>query len=143
MIRAIVDAGPLVTFCDRRDSRHDWVVEVFQKIVGPLLTCEAVMAEALYLTRHRADMQDSLLAMVGEGLLSLPFALEREVENIRSLRRQYQNIPISLADACLVRLAEEFDGHHVCTFDTDFVIYRKRGKTPISLISPNIPGIDA
>lgn len=135
-----MDTGPLVTFCDRRDSRHGWVVEAFQKIASPLLTCEAVMAEALYLTRHRSDMQDALLAMIGEGLLSLPYTLERDVENIRGLRRQYQNIPMSLADACLVRLAEEFDGHHVCTFDSDFSIYRKHGKTPIPLITPADPG---
>jgi predicted nucleic acid-binding protein len=133
----IIDAGPLVTFCDRRDRRHGWVVEVFRHIAGPLLTCESVMAEALYLTRHRADMQDALLAMIGEGLLSLPFNLERDVENIRSLRLQYQNVPMSLADACLVRLAEEFDGHQVCTFDSDFIVYRKHGKTPISLITPD------
>ncbi len=136
MKQAIIDAGPLVTFCDRRDRRHGWVVEVFHQIAGPLLTCEAVMAEALYLTRHRADMQDSLLAMIEEGLISIPFDLERDVEIIRSLRRRYENVPMSLADACLVRLAEEFDGHHVCTFDSDFAVYRKHGKTPISLITP-------
>jgi len=94
------------------------------------------MAEALYLTRHRADMQDALLAMIEKGLLSIPFNLEREVRGIRTLRQQYQNVPMSLADACLVHLAEAFDDHHVCTFDSDFTIYRKHGRTPIPLIIP-------
>lgn len=137
MIRAIIDAGPLVTFCDRRDSRHEWVVETLRKVGGPLLTCEAVIAEALYLTRHRADMQDALLAMIEKGLLSLPFILEREVRGIRHLRQRYQNVPMSLADACLVHLAEAFDDHEVCTFDSDFTIYRKHGRTPIRLITPD------
>lgn len=137
MIKTIIDTGPLVAFCDRRDSRHIWVVDVFQRIASPLLTCEAVMAEALYLTRHRMDMQDSLLAMIQEGLLSLPYDLERDVKNIRSLRQRYENVPMSLADACLVRLAEEFDGHHICTFDSDFVIYRKQGNVTIPLITPD------
>lgn len=136
MKHAIVDAGPLVTFCDRRDSRHGWVVETFKNVRGPLLSCEAALAEALYLTRHRADMQDALLAMVAAGMISLPFTLEREVERIRELRRQYHTVPMSLADACLVRLAEVFDDHHVCTFDADFTIYRKYGQETISLISP-------
>jgi uncharacterized protein len=135
--RAIIDAGPLVTFCDRRDSRHEWVAKSLNRVGGPLLTCEAVIAEALYLTRHRADMQDVLLAMIEKGLLSIPFILEREVSGIRKLRQQYQDVPMSLADACLVHLAETFDDHHVCTFDSDFAIYRKHGRTPISLITPD------
>ena len=136
MKRAIIDAGPLVAFCDRRDTRHAWVAQTFQTVQSPLLTCEAVMAEALYLTRHRADMQDALLAMISRGFLTLPFALEREVGAIRELRQQYQNVPMSLADACLVRLAESFDDHHLCTFDSDFAIYRKHRREPIPLISP-------
>lgn len=136
MIRAIIDTGPLVAFCDRRDRRHEWVAGAFRKIAGPLLTCEAVMAEALYLTRHRADMQDALLQMVEEGLISMPFVLEREVKRIRRLRQQYQDVPMSLADACLLHLAEVYDDHHLCTFDSDFTIYRKHGRSPVPLLSP-------
>ena len=139
MIRAIIDAGPLVAFCDRRDRHHSWVAQTLRGLACPLLTCEAVLAEALYLTRHRADMQDALLEMLEGGMISIPFILEQEVKAIRNLRQKYQSVPMSLADACLVALAEAHDDHRICTFDSDFSIYRKHGRSPIPVISPNQP----
>jgi predicted nucleic acid-binding protein len=121
--RAIVDTGPLVAFCDRRDRRHGWVVETFK-------------SEALFLVRHRMDMQDSLLSMVTRRLVTIPFRLEEEIEPVRSLRARYENVPMSLADACLVRMTEMFETHHFCTFDSDFTIYRKHGREPLLLLSP-------
>jgi uncharacterized protein len=136
VIGAIVDAGPLVAFCDRRDQRHGWTVKAFKAVAGPMVTCEAVLAEALFLVRHRADMQDALLAMVSRRQLTIPFHLEEEVEAVRELRRRYADVPMSLADACLVRLAEVCAGRHVCTFDSDFSIYRRNARDPIPLLTP-------
>lgn len=60
-----------------------------------------------------------------------------EAWDVRLLRAKYRDLPMSLADACLVRLAEMCDDHHVCTLDADFTIYRKHGRTPIPLIKPS------
>jgi uncharacterized protein len=49
MLPAIVDTGPLVAFLDRAEQHHRWVVEQLQEMVPPLLVCEPVLAEAMYL----------------------------------------------------------------------------------------------
>jgi len=133
----IVDAGPLTALLDAGDAWHPWAVARFKEIAGPLVTVEAVIAEACFLLRRNPGAQEDLLQMVADGLLRIPFSLENEVESVRQLRAKYRDLPMSLADACLVRLAEVLGDHHVCTLDSDFRIYRKYGRTPIPLISPH------
>jgi hypothetical protein len=55
---------------------------------------------------------------------------------VRLLRQKYRDIPMSLANACLVRMAEKFDDYALCTLDSDFTVYRKHGRQPIPLITP-------
>lgn len=70
-------------------------------------------------------------------LLRVEFALTGEIGQLRLLRAKYRDIPMSLADACLARMAEKFDDHAVCTLDSDFTIYRKHRREPIPLITPS------
>lgn len=134
--RAIVDTGPLVAFLDRREARHGWIAEQAETLVLPWLLCEAVLAESWHLLRKLPRAQEALLEMVETGLLKVEFALSDEIEPVRRLRTKYRDIPMSLADACLVRMAEKFDDYAICTLDADFTIYRKHGRQPIPLITP-------
>ena len=133
----IVDTGPLVAFLDRREAHHDWIAERSQMFTLPWLLCEAVLAASWHLLRRLPGAQDVLLDMVEGGLLKVEFALASEIGQVRLLRRKYRDIPMSLADACLVRMAELFDDHAICTLDADFTVYRKHGRKPIPLITPS------
>ena len=82
-------------------------------------------------------MQDALLSMVVGGAISIPFQLEAEIGAVRGLRHRYANVPMSLADACLVRMAELHPEASVCTLDSDFTIYRRHGRDPIPLLKPD------
>lgn len=135
--RVIVDSGPLVAFLDRRESRHAWISEQAKTLPLPWLLCEAVLAESWHLLRSLPRAQDAMLEMVEIGLLKVEFALTGEIGQLRLLREKYRDIPMSLADACLVRMAETFDDHAVCTLDSDFTIYRKHRREPIPLITPS------
>lgn len=104
---------------------------------SPLLTVEPVITEAMFLLRRHPHAQDKLLQMVCRGDLSIPFGLEAEAETVRLLREKYRDLPMSLADACLVRMAELHPSSVVCTIDSDFKIYRKYGRSPIPLITPD------
>lgn len=138
MIRwVIVDAGPLTAFLNADDMRHHWAVEAFRQTEGPMLTVEPVLTEVMFLLKRHPDAQERLMGWVTKGALRIPFRLEEEAEPVRLLRAKYRDLPMSLADACLVRLAEMLDDHHVCTLDSDFTIYRMHGKTPIPLITPD------
>ena len=132
----IVDTGPLVAFLDRREAHHGWMAEQARTLALPWLLREAVLAESWHLLRRLPAAQDALLEMVENGLLKMEFALSDDIEAVRLLRQKYRDIPMSLADACLVRMAEKFDDHAICTLDSDFTVYRKHGRHPIPLVTP-------
>ncbi len=133
--RVIVDTGPLVALLNRADTHHAWVVQQLQDIAPPMITCEAVLAEATYLTRAVPGARAALIEMLGEGFLSIGMALADHHSAILSMVRRYTDVPMSLADACLVRLAEIYPQSPVLTLDSDFGMYRKNGRQVIDVIS--------
>jgi predicted nucleic acid-binding protein len=132
----ILDTGPLVALLDAGDKAHAWTVHQFKQITAPMLTCEPVLAEAMYLLRSLRPAQEKILEWIERGALLCPFVLSAEVPQVSALWKKYADVPMSLADACLVRMAEQFDGRSLCTLDSDFTIYRKHGHEPIPLIMP-------
>jgi uncharacterized protein len=131
----IVDTGPLVALLNKTDTHHAWVVQQLKDIAPPMITCEAVLAEATYLTRSVPGARAALIEMVGEGFLSIGLALADQHGAILKLVRRYTDVPMSLADACLVRLAEMQPQSPVLTLDSDFKVYRKNGRQVIEVIS--------
>lgn len=136
MTEIIVDTGPLVAYLDRGDIDHGWAKETFSSITRPLLTCEAVIAEALFLLARGGIPQDGMLGMLDRGLVLPEFRLNLEIGAIRQLMKAYHDVPMSLADACLVRMAELHEGSKVMTLDSDFSIYRKSRRKVIPLLRP-------
>ena len=131
----IVDTGPLVALVNRRDTFHAWARASFGSAGTPFSTCEAVIAEACYLTgRHGA----TLVVELGErGFLTTSFALNSEWSSVLRLMRRYSSVPMSLADACLVRMSELAPTSKVLTLDSDFRIYRRNGRQVIPTIMPD------
>jgi predicted nucleic acid-binding protein len=121
---------------DRRERHHAWVVEQIRALEPPLLVCEAVLTEAMFLLARLPAAQDALLGLLDNGALRVAFQVAEHVPALRGLRAKYQDQPMSLADACIVRMAEVFDRHRVFTLDSDFTVYRKHGNKPIPLICP-------
>lgn len=136
MNEILIDTGPLVAYLDASDKDHRWAKAHFLRMTRPLLTCEAVIAESLFLLRRGGITPDGLLALVRRGLVIPRFSLADEIEAIQQLMRNYQNIPMSLADACLVRMAEIHDRAMVMTLDSDFTVYRKSRRKVIPLLKP-------
>ena len=134
--RFIADTGPIVALLSARDRYHAWAREAFAAVEPPAVTCEAVLAEAWHLLTGTSKGQGALLDMLGTGALAVDFALGAELAAVRRLVARYRSRPMSLADACIVRLAELFDDAEVVTLDSDFSIYRKHGRQAIPLISP-------
>jgi predicted nucleic acid-binding protein len=136
MTSAIVDTGPLVAFFDRAERHHNWVAERFGELDAPLLVCEPVLAEAMYLLARYPKAQDALLELIQNGALIVAFHVDEHIDALRKMLRKYGDTPISLADACIVRMSEINDRHAVLTLDSDFLIYRKHGRAPLTLIHP-------
>ena len=133
---AIVDTGPLVAFFDRAERHHRWAAETIEKLEAPLLVCEPVLTEATYLLARYAKAQDTLFELLQNGALHIALRIEDHVDALRRLMQKYRDTPMSLADACVVRMAEVHDRHDVLTLDADFSVYRKHGRVPLKLIHP-------
>jgi uncharacterized protein len=133
---AIVDTGPLVAFFDRAERHHRWVAERVEEIEVPLLVCEPVLAETMHLLARHPRAQDALFDLLQNGALNIAFQLHEHVGALRKLVQKYRDVPMSLAEACVVRMAEIYEQHAVLTLDSDFSIYRKHGRAPIALIYP-------
>lgn len=136
MPAAIADTGPLVAFLDRAERHHTWTVARIDELEAPLLVCEPVLAEAMHLLARLAAAQDVLLALLENGALSIALRVEDHVPELRRLLRKYRDQPMSLADACIVRMAELYESHSVLTLDSDFLVYRNHGRHPLALIHP-------
>lgn len=132
----IIDTGPLVAAINRKDRFHPWVVQQLSNIQMPLYTCEAVVSEACFLLQMVYGAQQALLAWLNQGLLMIDFQLSAEVAAVRALMERYESVPMSLADACLVRMVELRPNSTVLTLDTDFMVYRINRNQPIPAILP-------
>jgi predicted nucleic acid-binding protein len=136
MRAAIVDTGPLVAFLDRAERHHRWVAERIEELDAPLLICEPVLAETMYLLARLPRAQDAVFGLLENRSLKIALRIEEHVPELRRLQQKYRDTPMSLADACIVRMAEMHEHYAVLTVDSDFSIYRKHGRLPIELIEP-------
>lgn len=134
--QVICDAGPLVAFLNRRDRYHGWAVAQWDQIEPPLLSCEAAVSEACFLLRTLPGGPDAVMELIRRGVLNLAFALSDDIEPVAALMKKYAAVPMSLADACLVRMAEQFDASPILTLDSDFTLYRKFKRQVIPLLMP-------
>jgi len=134
---ANVDTGPLVAFFDRAERHHRWVTERVDELDAPLLVCEPVLTETVYLLARYPRAQDALLDLLQNGALSIAFRIEEHLVEVRRLLQKYRDTPMALADACVVRMAEIHDRHAVLTLNSDFLVYRKHGRVPLPLIHPS------
>lgn len=136
MKAVLADTGPLVAFLDRSSQHHRWAVERFSELTDPLLSCQPVVTEALFLLKRGGMDPDGLLQLIQRGDLLCQFDLSGEVDVFRRLLRKYQDLPATLADVCLVRMSELRARSAVLTLDRDFTIYRRNGRGVIPLIAP-------
>ncbi|MEY2428266.1 MAG: uncharacterized protein QOJ40_1151 [Verrucomicrobiota bacterium] len=134
--RTVVDTGPLVALLSRADRYQDWAREEFERLTPPVFTCEAVLSEAQFLVHERGGNPLAVLEMVQRGILGVVFELEDEVERLLELQRTYADVPMSLADACLVRMTELHDRSRLMTTDSDFRIFRRNRRQIIPLLAP-------
>lgn len=132
-MNGIADTGFLVAFANRNDRHHDWAVGVAEQLTAPLLTCEAVLAEAAF----HLGSAGLALAMVQEGLVELSFDCREHLPQLAALAARYADRHPDLADLCLIRMSELHPRHPVVTVDrADFRVYRRNKREAIPLICP-------
>lgn len=132
----IADTGPLVALLLEDDAHHVWAVERVRELPAPFLTCEPVLAETFHLVSRLHNGTRRFFEMLESGLLVVGFDLLADWKPVAKLALKYVNLPMSLADACLVRMSELQKEALVFTLDNHFRIYRKNGRQIIPTIMP-------
>ena len=120
----------------KSDKFHQWAKVELSKINPPLLTCEAVVVESCFLLKSTYGVVDLIFYLLRTKQITIPFSLTNEMAEVEVLMKRYENVPMSLADACLVRMSELIPGSVILTLDSDFRIYRKNRNEAIDLIIP-------
>jgi predicted nucleic acid-binding protein len=132
----LLDTGPLVAFLNRRDRYHAWAKQSLDEAEPPLLTCEAVLSEACFLLRDYERGPEAVIDLVDRGLLAVSLNLEKEAGPLKLLLARYAEVPMSLADACLVRMSELHPEAVLLTLDSDFKVYRKNRRSMVPVLIP-------
>ena len=130
----LVDAGFVIALLSRRDRHHRWAVAQSPSLPPPWKTCDAVLSEAFHLLGSRG--RPALSALLRRGAVVLAFVFADELDRILSLMRKYADVPMSLADACLVRMSETLADPIILTTDADFRVYRRHGRQVVPCITP-------
>ncbi|GDX78325.1 pilus biogenesis protein [Deltaproteobacteria bacterium] len=130
----LLDTGVIVALLDRSERRHADCARAIQGLGATLITCEAVLAEACYLLRGVQGASAAVLANVGKGTFQIPFHLASEAGDVATLMERYADVPMDLADASLVRLAELVDTPRILTLDADFRTYRWQRRRVFDLL---------
>lgn len=130
----LVDAGFVIALLSRRDRHHRWAVAQSPRLPPPWKTCDAALSEAFHLLGSHG--QPALTGLLRRGAVIPAFDLVDELERVLSLMQKYVNVPMSLADACLVRMSETFADPVVVTTDADFGIYRRHGRQVVPCLTP-------
>ena len=106
MTRIIIDTGPIVAFLNKRDRFFTWANVTFNMLEPPVYTCEPVVSEACFLLRNIEGGSVAVAELIERKLVEIDFDMSGEIQAVKKLMSKYANVPMSLADACLVRMAE-------------------------------------
>jgi predicted nucleic acid-binding protein len=133
MKAVLLDASCIVALLDVAEPRHAECLAIVTS-PPPLVTCEAVIAESCHLLRHVDGANQAILEDVRRGVYQLPHVLAARAAEVATLLRKYADVPMDLADACLVDLAMQTGNGRILTLDGDFTIYRWGRNRPFELL---------
>jgi len=134
-VSVLVDAGFLVALLNRRDEHHPWAAAQAERFPPPWATCEAALSECFYLLTPAGA--PALIALLSRRSVTPALDLGRHLRPVLSFLQKYADVPISLADACLVRMSETLGESVLLTTHGDFRIYRRHGRQVIPCVMPD------
>jgi uncharacterized protein len=130
----LVDTGFIVALLDRSENFHKSCARTVREVEAPLVTCEAVITESCYLLRNLSGASEAVIENIAAGIFQVPFQLSRDIAGVKQVLRKYKDRKIDLADACLIRLADQFGTGEILTLDRDFAIYRWGRNKPFRVL---------
>lgn len=129
----IADTGFFYALADRRDRHHARAEAALAAVREPLVTTWPVLTETTHLMQLRlgAKVASKFLQLVADGFCAVHAIEAAELPRIAVMMKKYENLPMDLADASLLLLAELLDdGRILSTDQRDFKTYRFKNHKP-------------
>jgi predicted nucleic acid-binding protein len=136
----LADTGLLLAGLHRRDRHHTWARAQFETATVPFATCEAVVSECFFLLERSAGATGAFCELLDRGVVEVRFDAAAELPRVLALIRGYRDLPMSFADACLVRMSEVEADPVVVTTDRQFRVYRREGRRVVPVVMPGCAG---
>jgi uncharacterized protein len=130
----LADSGFLIALLNGRDTNHDWAEVQAVQFPPPWTTCEAALSEAFYLLGPLG--MRALGELLEVRAVTCEFDAAGQIDDVLRLMKKYRNVPMSFADACLVRMTETLPNPTLLTTDSDFHVYRRHGRQVVPCVTP-------
>ncbi|MGM0369621.1 MAG: type II toxin-antitoxin system VapC family toxin [Bacillota bacterium] len=134
MKNSIIDAGPLIALFNKDDKFHEEIKCFLKDYEGYLYTTWPVVTEVMHMLGANPNCQMNFLKFIERGGLEVINLSQNAVARIVKLFRQYQDVPVDLADATLIVILEKENINNIITIDSDFHIYRNENNKYIKNI---------
>ncbi len=131
----IVDSSFVIAALAARDSNHPWAVATAARFPLPWRTCEAAVAEGFHFLSTTRSF--ALTGLLQRQALIVSFQLNENLDRVLELMDKYSDVPMSFADACIVRMTELLPNPMLLTTDSDFKIYRRLGRQSLPCLMPD------
>lgn len=132
MQKTIIDSGPLIALFDRSDKYHKLVLDFIKSYQGKLITSWAVITEVSHILDFNLQVQIDFLKWCEMGGIEVYTISQDEISNIRVMMEKYSDIPMDLADATLMYIANKESIKNIASIDSDFDIYRTLKKQSLN-----------
>ena len=137
MLKTIIDSGPLIALFDRSDKYHNDVLNFMKEYKGKLITSWAVITEVSHMLDFNLQVQIDFLKWCEVGGIEVYNITQDEISNIRVMMEKYIDIPMDLADATLMYIANKENIKNIVSIDSDFDIYRTLKKQSLNNLLRN------
>lgn len=126
----IVDSGPLIALFNKNDYYHEKTLKFLKNFKGRLITSWIVISEVMHLLSFSVEVQLNFLEWIARGGLIVEDIKSSDIEYLMKRIKKYSDLPMDLADASLMCLAEKQNILQILSLDSDFDIYRTlKGKS--------------
>jgi len=132
-----VDTGPIVALFDKNDNYHSVCHNIIRTLKMPFATTVPVLTEAFYLLSFSWQLQDDLWEFIVQGNVQI-YNLDRDLmKTCRELMRKYHDLPMDIADASIVAMANAENIRTIFTLDKDFKVYKTKQNKHFKLLPGN------
>lgn len=132
----LIDTGPIVAFLNKNDQYHSFVKKNMSLLRAPFYSCEAVITESFFLMSRIPTGVDKLIELLEMQYILIQPVYSENQSSVHHLIQSYSNIPMSMADACLVQMMDQKKDSSIFTLDSDFQIYRSLKGERLQVIAP-------